>query len=78
MCDICLRSPCLPRCPNAPEPATIYTCAYCGEPIIEGDEYMKFDGDYYHLEDCAQDVALTILLDKGGAERGTAEVDSGW
>lgn len=75
MCEICRSSPCLTRCPNAPEPPTIYTCKYCGEPVIAGDEYMEIDGDYYHLEDCAQDAALTLLLEQCGARTGVAEVE---
>ncbi len=26
MCDICLKSPCDPRCPNAPESDPVYDC----------------------------------------------------
>lgn len=48
MCDICRQTPCHPCCPNAPDPVAIYTCKYCGEDIVEGDEYVEIDGDYYH------------------------------
>ena len=47
MCAICGRFPCDSRCPNAPDPPTVFTCAYCGEPIVPGDEYMELDGSYY-------------------------------
>lgn len=75
MCAICMRTPCDPRCPNAPDPPAVYTCKHCGEPIVPGDEYMEVDGDYYHLEDCAGDAALDILKDRFGARTGVAEVD---
>lgn len=74
MCDVCLQTPCHPRCPNAPEPPTVYTCKHCGEPIVAGEEYCEFDGDYYH-EDCFSDCAETILFEQCGATRGTAEED---
>ena len=73
MCDVCHRSPCNPRCPNAPDPPAVYTCAHCGEPIVPGEEYVEFDGKYYHFDDCIQDVALTLLLEKAGAYKGVAE-----
>lgn len=74
MCDVCRQTPCHPRCPNAPEPPTVYTCKHCGEPIVVGDEWYELDGDYYH-EDCFADIAVTLLLEQCGATRGTAEED---
>lgn len=35
MCDICMHSPCLSGCPNAPDPTPVTHCCSCGEPIIE-------------------------------------------
>ena len=75
MCDVCHMTPCHPRCPNAPDPPTVYTCKHCGEPIVVGDEFMEVDGDYYHLEACARDAAMSLLMEKLGARTGTAEVD---
>lgn len=74
MCDVCRQSPCDPRCPNAPDPPTVYTCEHCGEPIVEGDEYVDVDGDYYHLE-CFEDCAAQILLEQVWVTKGVAEVD---
>jgi len=45
------------------------------EYIVAEDEYLELDGDYYHLEDCASDTALTLLLEKCGATRGVAEAE---
>ncbi len=78
MCAVCQRSPCDSRCPNAPDPPTVFTCKYCGEPITPGEEFMEIDGDHYHLEDCAQDAALSLLLDRFGAVKGVAEVEDRW
>ena len=75
MCMICRQTPCDSRCPNAPDPPTVFTCALCGEPIVQGDEYLELDGSYYHMEDCASDAAMSLLLDKCGATKGVAEVD---
>lgn len=74
MCEICLHSPCLSGCPNAPDPPTVWKCEYCGESIVVGDEYVEIDGDHYHRE-CAQDEAYELLLEKCGAKEGTAELE---
>jgi len=74
VCSVCLKSPCDPRCPNAPEPKSIYICNHCGEPIVEGEDYADVDGDYYH-EECFTDCAAGILLEKYGAAIRTAEHD---
>ena len=78
MCMICHQSPCHPRLLNAPDPPEFYTCQYCKEPITAGDEYLEIDGVYYHLEDCASDAAMDILLNQCGATKGVAEVDDQW
>lgn len=72
MCDVCLRTPCDPRCPNAPEPPAVYTCKYCGEPITDGETYFELDGDHWH-DECFQDNAVGILLETCGATKGIAE-----
>lgn len=73
MCEICHGvGGCLPGCPNAPEPKKIYTCEYCGDDIVEGDEYYEFDNRYYH-EECFHDCAINLLLDECGARHGVAE-----
>ncbi len=50
MCEICGKSPCHPRCPNADEPEAIYTCVKCGGDILPGEEYM----DYPYGEICGK------------------------
>lgn len=45
MCDICMHSPCLSGCPNAPDPTPVTYCRSCGEPIVPGDEYADIDGE---------------------------------
>jgi hypothetical protein len=54
MCDICLSTPCLPQCPNAPDPPMVYKCINCGEKILEGDGYYDIDGEIW-CEDCIED-----------------------
>ena len=70
--ETCMRTPCDPRCPNAPDPPAIYTCKHCGEPIVPGDEFYEVDGDYYH-DDCFTDCAADILVSRFGAVKGVAE-----
>lgn len=65
MCSECYQTPCNPRCPNAPEPKAVYRCKYCETDIVEGDEYVEVDDDYYHY-DCLEDVAVGLLFDKLG------------
>lgn len=74
MCDICQHNPCLSRCPNAPEPAKVYRCEFCGEDIVEGEEYIEIGGNYYH-EDCFVDNAVEIVKNDFGAFTGVAEVE---
>ena len=69
-----MRSPCYPRCPNAPEPPTVYTCKHCGEPIVPGDEFYEIECAYYH-EECFMDCAANILVSQFGASKGVAEVE---
>ena len=43
MCQECRQTPCHPQCPNAPEPAVVWTCDNCGYEIREGETMWKFD-----------------------------------
>lgn len=74
MCELCHMTPCHPRCPNAPEPPKVYTCKYCGESIVEGDNYFELDGDQYH-DECFADAAVGILTKSYGAKSAVAEVE---
>ena len=74
MCDICQHSPCLSRCPNAPEPEKVYQCEHCGEDIIEGEEYIEIYDNYYHL-DCFVHNSVEIVEKECGASTGVAEVE---
>ncbi len=41
LCSICLNTPCLSGCPNAPEPKIVTKCDECGEYIRDGDVYYR-------------------------------------
>jgi len=41
MCELCMKTPCHPRCPNATEPKPLYRCSVCGYGIYEGDNYFN-------------------------------------
>lgn len=49
MCDVCLKSPCDPRCPNAPEPEeiTVYVCSGCSVEIKDGQYVYEFLGEQF-------------------------------
>lgn len=53
MCMECLRSPCDPRCPNAPAPEEIpvFVCSGCGRDIVDGEDYWDILGEQW-CEEC--------------------------
>ncbi len=59
ICDICLKSPCDPRCPNAPDPVPVYICDGCGSPILEGEDAWHIQQEVYceHCIDGFRSVA---------------------
>lgn len=63
MCDICNKSPCDPRCPNAPESTPIAICDYCNNPIRKGDkDFFEMPDGTCLCKDCADDMSGTDLL----------------
>ena len=62
ICSICLHTPCLPRCPNAPDPLIVYYCDLCNEEIREGDDYYDF-GEEKYCYDCVQEAFRTAELE---------------
>lgn len=51
MCDVCFKSPCHPRCPNAPDPPAVYVCSGCSSTIYDGDDYYEVLGEQF-CSDC--------------------------
>lgn len=51
MCSECHRTPCHPRCPNAPDPEPVFVCSGCGHYIVEGEDYWDILGEQF-CEDC--------------------------
>ena len=62
MCMECGQYPCHPRCPNAPEPAVVYKCTHCNGAIREGEDFVEYDGTYYH-EECYADKAPALAIE---------------
>ena len=64
MCDVCLKSPCDPRCPNAPDPEEIpvYVCSGCGDDIVDGQDYWGIMGEQFceHCIDKARQIARAV------------------
>ena len=50
MCEICMKTPCDSRCPNASEPPIAFYCVACHKPIYQYDEYYELEGDAYCYE----------------------------
>ena len=55
MCDVCRQSPCDPRCPNAPEPKSVFICSGCGDLIYDGDDYYEIMGEQF-CQNCIDDA----------------------
>lgn len=51
MCHICRQYPCHPRCPNAPDPPSVFICSGCGDNIRDGDGYWDILGEQF-CEEC--------------------------
>lgn len=62
MCDICRHNPCDPRCPNAPDPPSVFVCSGCGDDIFEGDEYVELMGEQWCM-DCINDCKREAVYD---------------
>jgi hypothetical protein len=73
MCEVCHYTPCVPRCPNAPDPPEFGKCDRCGEPVFDGDEYYEEpDGDVL-CESCADNMTTSDALRYMGCKILTAE-----
>ena len=72
MCDICLKSPCDTRCPNAPEPPEIFSCSRCAEPIREGERYAEDPDGRRLCEGCMDNMTTAEALSFTGCVFGTA------
>ncbi len=56
MCEMCRRSPCHPRCPNADPPKVIGQCVQCGQDLTaDYTYYSDADGNLYCSKECALD-----------------------
>lgn len=73
MCEICKKTPCDPRCPNAPEPEPVKICALCGEGIYKGERYYGGSEDGPVCEDCLQSMTAEQILTMFGEKLETAE-----
>lgn len=62
MCDICHRTICPSRCPNADEPPVFAECDICGYEIYVGDEYYEVE-DLKVCENCIFDSRKTAEVD---------------
>lgn len=63
MCEICLQSPCHPRCPNAQDPPVVCPCCQCGNEIYEGDEVYDINDEKW-CESCVKECCHIAELDE--------------
>ena len=63
MCQECHSSPCLSRCPNAPEPEPIEICHRCGEGIYEWEEYWEDALGWPLCSDCVDSMSGSELME---------------
>lgn len=62
MCQECRVIPCMPSCPNAPEPKSVFICSGCGESIRDGDDYWEIMGEQF-CEDCIDEAKKVAEYD---------------
>ena len=62
MCDVCFKSPCDPRCPNAPDPPSVFVCSGCGDNIVDGEDYWDLLGEQF-CENCINDARKVAEYD---------------
>lgn len=69
MCEICRKSPCDSRCPNADSPI-ITKCDWCREDIYAGEEYI--DDNVTLCADCVKEKSALELLNFMGVQLSVA------
>ncbi len=62
MCSVCHQIPCLPGCPNAPDPPSVYICSGCSKEIYEGDDYWDVMGEQF-CEECIDGAKREAVYD---------------
>jgi hypothetical protein len=62
MCDVCLKHPCDARCPNAPEPPSVFVCSGCGDSIHDGEYYWDIMGEQW-CEECIDGAKGVAVYD---------------
>lgn len=67
MCEICRKSHCDARCPNAPEAVPDMRCIECNEGLYIGDKYFPSEKGPI-CEWCMREKTLSELLDLVGEE----------
>lgn len=74
MCSVCLSTPCLNGCPNAPDPVASDYCIRCKNPIYPEEEYGVIKGKAY-CEPCLEDMPISELITLMGGDWLIAEVE---
>lgn len=75
MCSVCMSSPCLPSCPNAPEPKTSIRCGICDTGLTEDEEYIEAPDGSIICDVCLDDMTTDDLLEALDIQKRRVAVD---
>ena len=62
MCRECPLTRCDFRCPEAPDPPSVFVCSGCGESIYEGEDYWDILGEQW-CESCIDKAKGVAVYD---------------
>lgn len=62
MCEVCMKNPCDARCPNAPDPPSVYVCSGCGDDILDGESVWHIMGEQF-CRDCIDRMEEVAMYD---------------
>lgn len=75
MCSLCLRTPCVPQCPNAEEPRPIYICSECGAGIYPGEKVFIAPEKGPICKECITGMSALEMMELLGETMDTVEKD---
>lgn len=66
MCSVCLKNPCDPRCPNAPEQKEVYICSECFGGIYPGDKFWEGMDGQRICKECLDNMDTEAIIELMG------------
>ena len=71
MCEICMKEPCDPRCPNAEEEKKVHICCECFKGIYAGEKCYEGSVGFI-CKECLDDMDVEEILELVGESLQTA------